>query len=172
MTPRRPRGSGRPLIVDPATSARLGRIRQSGTAAELAVRAMLAHLGARVGKSRTKLPGSPDFVNVSRGWCIFVHGCFWHAHAACRRATVPKRNREFWAKKFADNRRRDARVLRAVRSLGLRALVLWECDIEERPGRVVQHLRLFLDKAMPQARRNRRVSQEASRRRTRTKSGR
>ena len=144
MSARRPRGSDRPLVLDPATSARLGRVRQSGTAAELAVKAMLRDLGARAGNSRAKLPGSPDFVNRSRGWCIFVHGCFWHAHAGCRRATVPKRNRVFWEKKFAENRQRDARVLRAVRSLGLRALVLWECDIEERAGRVSQRLRTFL----------------------------
>lgn len=145
MSTRRPRGSDRPLLVDPATSARLGQIRQSGTAAELAVRAMLAALGARTGKSRAKLPGRPDLVNVSRGWCIFVHGCFWHSHRGCPRATVPKRNRKFWEKKFAENRRRDARVLKAVRSLGLRALVLWECDVEERAGLVEKRLGRFLE---------------------------
>lgn len=145
MRARRARGLDRPLVVDPATSERLGRIRQSGTAAELAVKAMLRQLGARAGNSRAKLPGSPDFVNLSRRWCLFVHGCFWHAHAGCRRATVPKRNREFWERKFAENRRRDARVLRALRSLGLRALVLWECDVEERTDSAAERLRRFLE---------------------------
>lgn len=145
MSSRRPRGSDRPLIVDPATSARLGRIRQSGTAAEIAVREMLSSLGLRPGKSRSKLPGRPDIVNLSRRWCIFVHGCFWHAHAGCARATIPKRNRQFWMQKFADNRRRDARVLRAVRELGFRALVLWECDVEERPDRVRKRIARFVN---------------------------
>jgi G:T-mismatch repair DNA endonuclease (very short patch repair protein) len=57
---------------------------------------------------------------------------------------MPKRNRAFWELKFRMNRRRDARVLRAVRSLGLRARVLWECDIEECPERVAQRLTRFL----------------------------
>jgi DNA mismatch endonuclease (patch repair protein) len=143
MSARRKR-AGRPLNVDPETSARLGRVRQSGTAAEEAVAAMLRQLGVRAGRSKTRLPGSPDFVNVSRGWCIFVHGCFWHAHPGCRRATVPKRNRAFWEQKFADNRRRDARVLRAARALGFRALVLWECEVEDSPGLALRRLGRFL----------------------------
>ena len=128
------------LIVDAATSERLGRVRQSGTLAEQLVASMLRELGARVGRPKRKLPGSPDFVNITRGWCIFVHGCFWHAHAGCRRATLPKRNRAFWTKKFADNRRRDARALRAMRAHGIRPLVIWECAIEERPKAVLRRL--------------------------------
>jgi DNA mismatch endonuclease, patch repair protein len=68
---------------------------------------------------------------VSKGWVVFVHGCFWHAHAACARATVPKRNREFWVSKFRANRRRDRRVLRETRALGLRAIVVWECETRD-----------------------------------------
>ena len=41
MSPRGRRDAGRPLVVDPVTSARLGRIRQSGTAPELQVRELL-----------------------------------------------------------------------------------------------------------------------------------
>jgi DNA mismatch endonuclease (patch repair protein) len=144
MSPRRPRGSDRPLVVDPATSARLGRVRQKGTSAEEAVRALLRQLGVRSGRSHRRLPGSPDIVNLSAGWAIFVHGCFWHAHPGCKRATVPKRNRAFWARKLADNRVRDARVLRAVRTLGLRALVVWECDVEERSAMTLRRLARFV----------------------------
>lgn len=144
MSRARAPGSDRPLVVDPATSARLGRVRQKGTAAEAAVAALLRDLGVRAGKPRRRLPGSPDFVNLSAGWAIFVHGCFWHAHRGCKRATVPKRNRAFWLRKFEDNRRRDAQVLREVRALGLTTLVLWECDVEERPERAVLNLSRLL----------------------------
>lgn len=144
MSAGRTRGSDRPLVVDPATSARLGRIRQRGTSAEEAVKAMLRVLGVRYGTSRRRLPGSPDFVNLSAGWAIFVHGCFWHAHQGCKRATVPKRNRTFWVHKFADNRRRDDRVIQALRPLGLRTLVLWECECEERPRIALKRLDRFL----------------------------
>lgn len=144
MSERRKRGGARPLEVDPATSARLGRIRQSDTSAEKAVGQILRELGVRAGKSRRRLPGRPDFVNLSRGWCVYVHGCFWHAHQGCSRATVPKRNRAFWEAKFADNRRRDASVLRQVRDLGYRALVLWECELEDRPGTAYGRLSRFV----------------------------
>lgn len=154
MSAARARGSDRPLVVDPATSARLGRIRQSGTAAEESVRALLRELGVRTGRPRHRLPGSPDFVNLSAGWCIFVHGCFWHSHQGCKRATVPKRNRAFWMRKFADNRRRDARVVRALRSLGLRSLVLWECQCEERPSAATNRLARFLASGAPTIRSN------------------
>lgn len=141
MSAARSRGSDRPLVVDPATSARLGRVRQRGTSAELAVKAMLRQLGIRCGHTKNRLPGSPDFVNLSGGWCIFVHGCYWHAHQGCKRATVPKRNHAFWVQKFAENRRRDARVLRALRAQGLRVLVLWECEYLDRPSAALKRLR-------------------------------
>jgi DNA mismatch endonuclease Vsr len=101
------------VITDPATSARLGRIRQRGTSAEKTVSVLLRRGGLRWGRSKRRLPGSPDFANLSAGWCVFVHGCFWHAHRGCVRATLPKRNRAFWREKFEANRRRDARVARA-----------------------------------------------------------
>jgi DNA mismatch endonuclease Vsr len=144
MSARRKRGGARPLEVDPPPSARLGRIRQSGTSAEEAVVRLLRELGVRAGRSRRRLPGRPDFVNLTRGWCIFVHGCFWHAHRGCSRSTVPKRNRAFWEAKFADNRARDTRVLHRVRELGYRALVLWECELKDRPGVALRRLARFV----------------------------
>lgn len=135
----------RPLEVDPATSARLGRVRQSGTSAELAVAAMLRELGVRAGKTKQRLPGRPDFVNLSRGWCIFVHGCFWHAHDGCPRATLPKRNRGFWRVKFRNNRLRDANALSRLREQRMRSLVVWGCELEETPAAILRKLQRFLD---------------------------
>ena len=134
------RGPRRTLVVDAATSARLGRVRQRGTAPELQVRALLRQLGIRWGHQRVRLPGSPDIVNLSAGWCIFVHGCFWHSHKGCQRATLPRRNNAFWRAKFTANRSRDARVLRQLRANGLKALVVWECDAELRPAIVRRRL--------------------------------
>jgi len=149
MTSRSQRDARSPLVVDEATSARLGRIRQRGTGPELRVRAMLRELGVRHGQARRRLPGSPDLVNVSAGWCIFVHGCFWHAHAKCPNATVPKRNRSFWLAKLGANRARDARVLREVRRLGFKAIVIWECDLRRRSAVVQRRLGRFLSASGP-----------------------
>lgn len=124
---RQPPGK-RPLVTDAKTSARLGRIRQSDTDPELVVRRILHGLGARFRTRARDLPGSPDISNRTRRWAIFVHGCFWHRHAGCHRATTPKRNAAFWADKFSANVARDARAVAALRRQGYAVLVVWECS--------------------------------------------
>ncbi|MDX7952875.1 very short patch repair endonuclease [Lichenihabitans sp. Uapishka_5] len=115
------------LPTDPARSALMRRIRRKGTAPELLVAGALRSLGLFYRKNVSGLPGTPDFVNRRQGWTIFVQGCYWHHHR-CKRGTVPTRNQGFWIKKFASNRRRDARNVRELRRKGLRVLLVWECE--------------------------------------------
>lgn len=128
------------LVLDLATSLRLSRQRQRDTGTEVLVRRLLHRLGFRFRVGGRGLPGRPDVANVSRGWAVLVHGCYWHHHAGCRRATVPTRNRAFWRAKFEANRARDRRVLRELRALGIRPVVVWECEIEDRPAAVARRL--------------------------------
>jgi DNA mismatch endonuclease (patch repair protein) len=107
----------------------MGTVRRVGTAAELAVRSAMRRAGIRFSVANKALPGSPDLANRRRRIAVFVHGCFWHRHAGCTRTTTPKRNRPFWLTKFADNIRRDRRAARALRRLGYRVRVVWECQI-------------------------------------------
>lgn len=120
------------LQIDPKTSARLGRVRQKDTAPELAVRRIANGMGMRYRLRNRDLPGSPDLANRSQGWAIFVHGCFWHRHSGCLRATTPKRNRAFWQAKFGANRARDQRVRSELRKMGFRTVVVWECETSSR----------------------------------------
>lgn len=101
-------------------------VRQRGTTPELAVRRCLRELGLRPEYNRSDLPGSPDLVVQSNSLVVFVHGCFWHRHR-CRYATTPKTNQQFWQAKFAQNKARDVRNRRALRRVGWRILVVWEC---------------------------------------------
>ncbi len=101
-------------MPDAARSALMGRVRQRDTRPEQAVALALRSLGIAYRKNVRGLPGSPDFANKSGKWAVFVHGCFWHRHTGCRRATTPKANREFWLTKFAANRTRDARAIRVA----------------------------------------------------------
>lgn len=133
------------LLVDAATSARLGKIRQRDTGPERRVRAMLRALGAAYRISNRDLPGSPDVANRARRWAVFVHGCFWHAHEGCPRATVPKRNRAFWEAKLAANRARDARVVRQLEDAGFRVAIAWACELDAKPDAV----RARLSKLIP-----------------------
>lgn len=111
-------------------SARLAQIRQRDTAPELAVRRIAAALGLRLTRSNRDLPGSPDLANRTRRIAVFVHGCFWHRHPGCSRTTTPKSNRFFWLAKFRRNVERDRRVSEALRRLGFRLAIVWECESE------------------------------------------
>lgn len=132
MRRRSPEKSRSELRTDAVTSRRMAGIRQHGTAAEIAVRLQLSKLGLSYRLENRDLPGSPDLANRKKRWAVFVHGCFWHRHAGCHRATTPKRNREFWLNKFAANRRRDRARTRELRELGYTVVVLWECWSAER----------------------------------------
>ncbi len=77
---------------------------------------------------------------------MFVHGCFWHGHPGCSRATVPKRNREFWVAKFEANRERDRRVSGRLRRLGYAVSTIWECEID-RTARLERKLTRLLRRA-------------------------
>jgi DNA mismatch endonuclease (patch repair protein) len=118
------------LIVDVETSKRLGRIRQTKTQPEMLVRRALYAEGFRFRGSKRRLPGRPDIVNFSQNWVVFVHGCFWHRHDRCIRATTPKRNRAFWIKKFQANMERDRRAVHQLRKAGFLVLTVWECEAE------------------------------------------
>jgi DNA mismatch endonuclease Vsr len=106
------------------------RVRQKDTTAERRVAETLRGLGAAYRKNVRSLPGSPDFANRGRKWAVFVHGCFWHQHEGCKRATVPKANSAFWLDKFARNKARDATAVSRLEAAGFRVAVIWECELD------------------------------------------
>lgn len=115
---------------DPETSARMARIRTRDTHPELNVRRALHARGVRYRTHVADLPGTPDFANKGDKWAFFVHGCFWHAHD-CDEFRPPRRNADFWARKFAATRERDARVEAELRAMGYEVHVMWGCEITE-----------------------------------------
>jgi DNA mismatch endonuclease, patch repair protein len=119
----------RTLETDAETSGRMALMPQRDTKPELWVRSAVHAMGRRFRVENRDLPGSPDLANRNGRWAIFVHGCYWHAHPGCPRATVPKRNRDFWLAKFDANRARDARAEEELWHRGFRVLVLWECEV-------------------------------------------
>lgn len=123
---------GHRIVYDEKTAKRMGGIRQKDTLPEMTVRRALASVGLRYRIRNRDLPGSPDIANREHAWAIFVHGCYWHRHPGCSKATTPKRNRAFWDAKFAANVARDARSVAALRRRGYRVLTIWECETKER----------------------------------------
>jgi DNA mismatch endonuclease (patch repair protein) len=106
------------------------------------VRKLVYAMGYRYRKHRRGLPGTPDMVFSNRKQVIFVHGCFWHRHK-CTLGRMPKRL-AFWRTKLESNRLRDRRNLRALKGLGWKALVIWECELTD-PPKVASRIRKFLD---------------------------
>jgi len=118
------------------------RIRSKNTKPELRVRRLVHALGYRYRLHGGRLPGRPDLVFVGRRKVIFVHGCYWHVHS-CRFGRVkPATNAEFWRDKRSGNRQRDKRNESALRALGWRLLVVWECELghETLPHRITSFL--------------------------------
>jgi len=85
------------------------------------------------------LSGCPDIVLPKFRVAVFVNGCFWHQHPGCRKATLPKSNREFWAQKLRGNQERDAMARDTLSRAGWKTKILWECEIDDRSlGRLVR----------------------------------
>lgn len=118
-------------------------VRSRGTKPEIVVRQLAHRLGYRFRLHRRDLPGTPDLVFPGRRKVIFVHGCFWHQHKGCRRATVPRSNVRFWRAKLAGNMKRDAEYRERLKAKGWRSLIIWECETKNEQ-RISAKLRRFL----------------------------
>jgi DNA mismatch endonuclease (patch repair protein) len=106
----------------------MAKVRGKDTRPELVVRRLAHALGFRFRLHRRDLPGSPDLVFPRLQKAVFVHGCFWHRHSGCSKASTPKTRVGFWKSKFAANVQRDARATVALEEMGWDVCVVWECE--------------------------------------------
>lgn len=125
--------SVRPM-VDRLSHARrswnMSRIRSGDTKPEKVLRSLLHSMGYRYRLHRAELPGKPDIVLPKYKTVIFVNGCFWHRHAGCKNAAIPKTNTEFWISKLTHNVERDRQKKAALEILGWQVITVWECETE------------------------------------------
>ncbi|MGA3262412.1 MAG: DNA mismatch endonuclease Vsr [Terracidiphilus sp.] len=111
-------------------SRNMAAIRGKDTKPEIFVRTLLHSLGYRFRLHRKNLPGKPDIVLPKHKAVIFAHGCFWHCHN-CRFGRVqPATRSEFWTAKRLSNVERDRRNKAALKTLGWRVMVVWECEVK------------------------------------------
>lgn len=109
----------------------MARVRGKDTGPEVRVRRIAHGFGLRFRLHRKDLPGKPDLVFPKHSLAVFVHGCFWHRHPGCRRASTPTTRPEFWQAKFDGNVARDRRQQEALETLGWKVLILWECELKD-----------------------------------------
>ena len=116
------------IKVSEKRSKNMSAIKSKNTKPEIAVRKLLHSLGYRFRLHRKDLPGTPDIVLPKYNTVIFVHGCFWHRHENCKYASTPKTRKEFWNKKFTENKKRDSEIQEKIKILDWRSVVIWECE--------------------------------------------
>lgn len=108
----------------------MSRVGNKDTKPEIIVRSIVHRLGYRFRKNSMNLTGCPDIVLVRHRKVIFVHGCFWHGHKHCKRASRPTTNKKFWDDKLDANMLRDKTNSKILKSLGWKILIIWECQIK------------------------------------------
>lgn len=117
-------------------SALMAKIRSSGTRFELS----FIHLLKRSTRSsfsvnvRT-LVGKPDIVFRRCRVCVFLDSDFWHGWQFPR--WQHRLKNDWWREKIRNNRKRDRRVTRLLRSDGWRVIRIWERDIVRNPASVI-----------------------------------
>lgn len=118
-------------VHDKATrSYNMSRIKGKDTKPEMLVRRFLHSQGFRYRLHVKDLPGKPDIVLPKYRTVIFVHGCFWHGHEACKYFVVPKTRTDWWMDKIDKNVSNDNLKQFELKQAGWKIMQIWECDLK------------------------------------------
>lgn len=109
----------------------MSHVKSKDTTIELKVRKWLFSQGFRYRKNVATLPGKPDIVLKKYNTIIFIHGCFWHRHPNCPKASIPKSKTEYWVNKFEKNIERDHQNIQKLEKYGWKVIVIWQCQIQK-----------------------------------------
>lgn len=123
-----------------ARSRIMASVRNVNTRPEMFVRKKLFSSGFRYRLHQGSLPGKPDITLPKFNMAVFVNGCFWHGHK-CQRGKRPSSNTVFWNKKLAANILRDKKNIMALKELGWRVVVVWQCLIEDGTEKLLRRLK-------------------------------
>jgi len=110
-----------------AARSRMKAVRQTGTAAELALRKALDAYGLSYEVDAQPLPDlrrRADILFREEKVAVFVDGCFWHGCPI--HGTQAKSNAEFWAEKIEHNKERDRDTDRRLAAAGWAVVRVWE----------------------------------------------
>ncbi len=113
-------------------------IRSKGTKPELILMSELKKLKIYFATHAKNIIGKPDIVFRRKKIAVFVDSDFWHGHRS--RFVMPKTNKDYWAKKIANNKRRDQEVNKTLKCSEWRVIRLWEYDIKKYPQKCVNRI--------------------------------
>ncbi len=117
------------ILAPEDRSLLMAKVQGQDTKPELILRSALHRLGYRYTLNNRRLTGKPDIVLKKYRTIIFVHGCFWHCHSGCPKASIPKSNHAFWADKLSKNVERDKKNKATLKEQGWNVIVVWECEL-------------------------------------------
>ena len=87
------------------------------------------------------MSGHPDFRIKEANVLVFCDSSFWHGRREKEiKGEAFKKNKEFWMNKLTENKKRDARINRALRKEGWCVLRFWDTDIFKFPEKVIKRL--------------------------------
>lgn len=113
-------------------SYNMSRVRSKDTKPEILVRKFLHKNGFRYRLHVKNLPAKPDIVLPKYKTVIFIHGCFWHGHEGCKKASLPKTRTEWWADKIQKNVENDQKAEIFLSNLGWQIIKIWECKLKSK----------------------------------------
>ncbi len=119
----------------------MGRIRGKGNKLDREMARLLRKSKVKY-RSYPRIFGNPDFL-VGKRTALFCDGSFWHGKdwPALRRRLESGGNPEYWVKHISDNRKRDRKVNRILRSEGYAVVRLWDVDIKSRQDWCIRKVR-------------------------------
>lgn len=129
--------------VSPARAAAMRAVRSfSNRSTETRLRMALVRSGVRSWRIRpARTEGNPDFAFAAARVAVFADGCFWHGCVHCPHSPI-RSNAQYWKKKIAHNREKDARISGHLRSIGWRVLRFWEHEIRDSLPEVVARIQV------------------------------
>lgn len=121
----------------------MSQVGSKNTKPELFVRKYIFSKGYRYRLNVSGLPGKPDIVLPKHRKVILVNGCFWHGHARCKYAKLPKTRLAFWRGKIERNRERDTENRKLLKQAGWKVMIVWQCQLRN-PDRIKAKIDEFL----------------------------
>lgn len=118
----------------------MARVRTRNTAPEVALRRALHAAGVRGWRLHRPLPGKPDLSFGRLRVAVFVDGAFWHGHPD----SYWGQSGEFWDRKIARNRERDAGVNIELAKIEWTVLRVWDFEIERNVDECVRRVQAAL----------------------------
>jgi DNA mismatch endonuclease, patch repair protein len=110
---------------------RMQAVGRSKTPGELLVAGALTRQGHKIAlnvRPEPSLSITPDVVISKLRVCLFIDGCYWHG--CPKHFVMPRANGLWWRTKIANNRTRDRRQARLLRSRGWHVWRIWEHSLQ------------------------------------------